>query len=174
MASRSTQRMVRIRPDSSRLDLSQLPYQAPSVFNYLPPGPPATGIPELHHVAADSQRQIVLARGSDLYAGVCQPISESDVPAPAQQRVEHLELEQHDLFVQIRRGSLGTIRAGQTTFPNCSSDSTCCMCHGSLSEPSKSAINNALVAACGNTNASELARLAIFGVFGTPECAIDE
>ena len=44
-------------------------------------------------------------------------------------------------------------------------------CHGSLSEQSKTAINTALVTGHlgGNNNASELARLAIFGVLGTPE-----
>lgn len=47
------------------------------------------------------------------------------------------------------------------------------MCHGSLSEDSKTTINDVLINS-GNTNTSELARLAIFAVGGTPEAANDE
>jgi hypothetical protein len=154
--------------------LSQLPYQAPSIFNYyrpdyLPPGyqnhRTSRRIPnrELHSPEAQIYTPVFANRFQNLMY-----------------RHMHNDYASNDSYNNITffgslsiEESLASSGLAAGDFSELLERLDLLMCHGSLSEASKTTINNVLVSS-GNTNTSELARLAIFGVFGTPECAIDE
>lgn len=166
------QKGIRLRPD--KRDLSQLPYQAPSVFNYYrpdhqPPGyqnySPSRRIPNGQLYSPEAQIY------TPVFANRFQNVM---------YRHMHNDYASNDSFNSVTFfGSLsaeeGLASSGLAAgdFSELLERLDLLMCHGSMSEASKSVINNALVNS-GNTDVSELARLAIYGVFGTPECANDE
>jgi uncharacterized protein (DUF1800 family) len=162
----------RILPDLR--DLSELPYRAPSVFNYYrpdfrPPGyqnyTPSRAIPngELYSPEAQIFTPVFTNRfQSLLYRHLHNNVSSYNslnfsTSFTAEEALATTGMADDDFSALLERLDL-------------------LHCHGSLSEQSKTAINTALVTGhlAGNNNASELARLAIFGVLGAPESAIDE
>lgn len=162
----------RIRPD--KRDLSQLPYQAPSVFNYfrpdhLPPGyqhhRTSRRIPnrELHSPEAQIYTPVFANRFQNL---IYRHMHNNYTASNGYNSITFNGTLNDEI-------TLATSGLAAGDFSQLLERLDLLMCHGSLKESSKSIINNALVNS-GNTNTSELARLAIFGVFGTPESAIDE
>lgn len=164
-----SQEGIRLRPSS--LDLSQLPYQAPSVFNYFrpdhqPPGyqnyKPSRRIPDgkLYSPEAQIYTPVFANRFQNLiYRHLINNVS------------DYNSLDFSGSFAAEEALAVSGLAAGD--FSPLLERLDLLMCHGSLSERSKQVINDELVAS-GNTNTSELARLAIFGVFGAPESAIDQ
>jgi len=163
------QKGIRLRP--SLLDLNQLPYQAPSVFNYFRPDHEPPGFQDyttsrrlpngvLHSPEAQIYTPVFANRFQNLmYRHLHNNVSsynslDFSSSFSAEEALAQVGLARGDFSALLER--LDAV-----------------MCHGSLRDESKLTISNALVAS-GNTNTSELARLAIFGVLGTPECAIDE
>ena len=92
------QKGFRIRP--RLLDLNQLPYEAPSVFNYFRPDHQPPGFQDYKTSRRIPQRRATFSGSSNLYAGVCQSVSEPDLPPSAQQRVQ---LQQSGFFLVIQR-----------------------------------------------------------------------
>jgi uncharacterized protein (DUF1800 family) len=160
---------IRLRPSS--LDLNQLPYQAPSVFNYFRPD----------HQPAGYQNYTTSRRipNGKLYS----PEAQLYTPVFANRFQNLLYRHLHNNVSNFNsldfsssfsaEEALATSGLAAGDFSELLERLDLLMCHGSLSEAAKSTINNELVAS-GNTNTSELARLAIFGVIGAPESAIDK
>ena len=162
----------RLRP--SILDLSQLPYEAPSVFNYFRPDHQPPGYQNY-----TTSRSIPNGKLYSPEAQIYTPVFANRFQNVMYRHL-HNDYASNDNYNGLTFfGSLTAEEALATSglaagdFSELLERLDLLMCHGSLSEASKSTINNVLVAS-GNTNTSELARLAIFGVFGTPECANDE
>jgi hypothetical protein len=163
---------IRLRP--SILDLSQLPYQAPSVFNYFRPDYQPPGFEKY----TTSRR---LPDGK-LYS----PEFQIHTPVFANRfenlMYRHLHNDVSNFNSLSFSGSfaaeesLASAGMAADNFSALFERLDLLMCHGSLSDQTKSALNTALINGHlgGNSNTSELARLAIFGVFGAPESAIDK
>lgn len=172
----NTSQGIRIRPD--RRDLSQLPYQAPSVFNYFRPDYAPPGYQNYN-----TSRRIP---NGELFS----PEAQIYTPVFANRYQTLLYRHMHEnysssggynriTFLNQIGIEEGLAQSGMDIddFSELLERLDLLVCHGSLSEASKAAINSALVeghTTGNNNNASELARLAIFGVLGTPEAAIDE
>jgi uncharacterized protein (DUF1800 family) len=162
----------RLRPDIR--DLSQLPYQAPSIFNYFRPDHLPPGY-QNHRTSRRIPNRELRSPEAQIYTPVFANRFQNVI-----YRHLHNDYASNDSYNNITffgslsaEESLAASGLAAGDFSELLERLDLMMCHGSLSEASKTAINNALVSSS-NTNTSELARLAIFGVFGTPECAIDE
>jgi len=160
---------IRLRPDQR--DLSQLPYQAPSVFNYFRPDHQPPGYQNY-----TTSRRIPNGKLYSPEAQIYTPVFANRFQNLIYRHLHNNVSNFNSLDFSASFSSeetLATSGLAAGDFSELLERLDLLMCHGSLSEASKTTINNALVVS-GNTNTSELARLAIYGVFGTPECAIDE
>lgn len=152
-------------------DLGQLPYRAPSVFNYFRPDyqpstlrdyHPSRRIPngQLHAPEVQIYTPVLANRLSNLIY-----------------RHLHLNTGGYNTVKFLNsygeETALGTAGVAAGDFSALLERLDLLMCHGSLREETKTAINNTLVAS-GNPFGSETARMAIFTIFGSPECAIDK
>ena len=160
---------IRLRPD--KRDLSQLPYQAPSVFNYFRPDHQPPGYQNYTTSRRIPNRKLYSPE-AQIYTPVFANRFQNLLYRHLHNNVSNYNsLDFSSSFSAEEALASSGLAAGD--FTELVERLDLLMCHGSLSEASKSTINNELTAS-GNTNTSELARLAIFGVIGTPECAIDE
>ncbi len=155
----------------NQLDLSQLPYRAPSVFNYFRPDHQPPGYQNY-----TTSRRIPNGKLYSPEAQIYTPVFANRFQNLMYRHLHNNISSYNNLnFSSAYAEEIGLATSGLAAgdFSELLERLDLMMCHGSLSDASKTTINNALVNS-GNTNASELARLAIFGVFGTPECANDE
>ena len=163
------QKGFRIRP--SLLDMNQLPYESPSVFNYFRPDHQPPGFQDY-----TTSRRIPNGALHSPEAQIYTPVFANRFPNLIYRHLHNNVSSFNSLdFSSSFSAEESLAQVGRATddFSALLEHLDLLMCHGSLKDESKTTINNALVAS-GNTNASELARLAIFGVFSTAECANDE